>query len=99
MVLIDTNHRCTADEIYIEMLGVAPEWRGRGVARRLMRHASAMAQLKQMRRLTLEVASDNRPAIGLYRKMGFEIQSDHRSRLLNWITGHPGFYQMEKQIG
>jgi ribosomal protein S18 acetylase RimI-like enzyme len=98
MVLIDTHHQCNKDEIYIEMLGVAPNWRGQGVARQLLSHAKAVAQVHNISRLTLEVSIDNAPAIKLYQQRGFEIKSTHRSRLFRWVTGHPGYHQMEKEI-
>jgi ribosomal protein S18 acetylase RimI-like enzyme len=44
------------------------------------------------------VVNDNLPAIQLYEKMGFTTQSEQRSRLLRWITGHSGYYTMAKEI-
>jgi ribosomal protein S18 acetylase RimI-like enzyme len=98
MVLIDNNHRVGNDEIYIEMLGVAPAWRGRGIARYLINHARVVAQTRHLKRLTLDVATDNIPALELYKKLGFAIKSKQHSRLLRWITGHPGYCEMVKEI-
>lgn len=99
MLLLDSRHRPKDEEIYIEMLGVEPGWRGQGVARRLLTHAEVVAQEQQIDRLALTVVSDNDLALRLYAKMGFAVQFEQRSRLLNWITGHPGYYEMAKQVG
>jgi ribosomal protein S18 acetylase RimI-like enzyme len=98
MLLIDTNYQLNEDEGYIEMLGVDPAWRGQGVARHLITQAEAIACQQDLSQLTLVVVSDNTPAIHLYEKMGFAINSERRSRLLKWITGHPGYYEMVKYL-
>lgn len=98
MLLIDRHYPGHRDEVFIEMLGVAPALRGRGVAHRLMQHAEALARAQNINRLTLTVVSTNAPAIHLYRKLGFKTRSEQHSRLLKWITGHSGYYEMEKQL-
>ena len=98
MMLVDNNHQCGSDEVYIEMLGVASGWRGQGIARGLMRHAETVARAAGVNWLSLEVASDNKPAIQLYEKLGFELKKEHHSRILKWITGHPGFFEMAKPL-
>jgi ribosomal protein S18 acetylase RimI-like enzyme len=96
MLLIDNNYRPGQDEIYIEMLGVSPDRRGQGLAKRLMTHAEVVAQAENVHSLTLNVVRDNIPAITLYQKLGFEITREYRSRALKWITGHGGYYEMVK---
>ena len=59
------------EEAQILDIAVAPEQRGRGIARLLMDHAVAVAQEKQAEVLTLEVRSTNSPAITLYERCGF----------------------------
>jgi ribosomal protein S18 acetylase RimI-like enzyme len=81
------------------MLGVAPGWRGRGIARALMGHAEAVAKAAEATWLTLEVVSDNRPAIQLYEKQDFKIKRHRHSLILKWITGHHGYFEMAKGIG
>jgi ribosomal protein S18 acetylase RimI-like enzyme len=98
MLLIDTNYQLKEDEGYIEMLGVDPAWRGQGVARHLITQAEAIACQQGLSQLTLAVVSDNIPAIHLYEKMGFAINIERRSRLLKWITGHSGYYEMVKKL-
>ncbi|WP_049722864.1 GNAT family N-acetyltransferase/peptidase C39 family protein [Gilvimarinus polysaccharolyticus] len=55
----------------IYSLAVAPEARGRGLARALMEAAEACARLRGALFLRLEVADSNEPAIGLYRSLEF----------------------------
>ena len=98
MLLIDNDHQVNGDEIYIEMLGVDPAWRGQGVARHLIIHAETIACGQGLNQVALAVVSDNTPAIPLYEKMGFTISAERRSRLLKWITGHSGYCEMVKQL-
>ncbi|MBI1880013.1 MAG: GNAT family N-acetyltransferase, partial [Chloroflexi bacterium] len=98
MLLIDNDRQLSGDEIYIEMLGVDPAWRGQGVAHHLIAHAEAVARRQSATQLALAVTSDNTTAIHLYEKIGFTIRAERRSPLLKWITGHSGYYEMAKQL-
>lgn len=55
----------------IHDLAVLPEWRGRGVGRRLLEAAEERARREGCCRLTLEVQEDNLRARGLYERFGF----------------------------
>jgi ribosomal-protein-alanine N-acetyltransferase len=59
------------EEAQILDIAVAPELRGRGVARLLMDHAISVAREKQAEVLALEVRSTNNAAINLYERLGF----------------------------
>ena len=52
-------------------LGVAPEWRSRGVAAGLMEEAVAWGRSVGVRKIILTVFPDNLAAVRLYRKFGF----------------------------
>lgn len=53
---------------------VAPEWRGRGLARRLMEEAIGRArQIAGMRYVLLSVSAGQDAARGLYAGLGFEV--------------------------
>lgn len=54
-------------------VAVLPEYRRRGIARKLVTAAIDMAQVKQVNTVTLEVISDNHPAVKLYESLGFQI--------------------------
>jgi len=63
------------------VLGVAlvPEFRGKGIGARLMRKAIAAAWKRKFTRVELAVREDNRPAIALYKRLGFELEGVRRN--------------------
>lgn len=56
---------------YITSVSVLRAWRGKGISARLISHCIEHAKVSGMRQISLEVASDNTPAIRLYEKNGF----------------------------
>jgi GNAT superfamily N-acetyltransferase len=60
-----------ADEFELAKLTVSPEFRGHGIARRLVEHCIAFARDRGARRLMLLSNSQLQPAIRLYESMGF----------------------------
>ncbi len=52
-------------------LFVEPDWRGRGIGRKLMRRVEAWAQGHNCCKITLEVRRDNEAARNLYRGLGY----------------------------
>ena len=67
------------EEAQILDIAVAPEQRGRGVARLLMYHAIMVAREKKAELLALEVRSTNSSAITLYERCGF-VRTGIRSK-------------------
>lgn len=66
---------------HVASLGMAvhDDWHGRGVGSALMDAAIDLTEnWLNISRLELTVFVDNEPAIGLYRKYGFEIEGTHR---------------------
>ena len=61
------------DEAHISTLATHPDFRGRGVASRLLQTALAYSIHRGARTATLEVRQSNLPAINLYRKLGFRF--------------------------
>jgi ribosomal-protein-alanine N-acetyltransferase len=59
------------EEAQILDIAVAPEWRGKGIARILMDYAISVASEKKAEILSLEVRSSNIAAITLYERCGF----------------------------
>lgn len=98
MVLVDNDRPLQDGEVYIEMVGVSPDWRGRGLASRLIAFAEGIAHSERANLLTLNVVSGNAAAIGLYKKMGFVTTAEKQSRTLKLITGHDGYLEMSKQL-
>jgi GNAT superfamily N-acetyltransferase len=56
--------------LYLEDLFVKPEFRGRGLGRRLLEHLAKIAVDRQCGRFEWTVLDWNEPAIGFYRKLG-----------------------------
>ena len=52
-------------------IGLLPEWRGRGVGRRLLEATLTQARRSGFKRIELDVHADNSRAIALYEKAGF----------------------------
>ena len=63
--------RLAADEAELMTIAVDPKWRGRGIGAALLRAAFEDLLMSSARRLFLEVAADNQPALALYRAHGF----------------------------
>jgi ribosomal protein S18 acetylase RimI-like enzyme len=56
-------------------MGVSPAYQGRGIARELLERGISLANAAGIHRVELEVRSDNRRALELYRSMGFAVES------------------------
>jgi L-phenylalanine/L-methionine N-acetyltransferase len=60
-------------------MGVRDSWQGKGVGSALMRAALDLADnWLGLKRIELTVYIDNKRAIALYRKFGFEVEGTHR---------------------
>ncbi len=55
----------------IMTIATAPEFRGQGVAKKLISAMAEMLKEKELRWLTLEVRPSNAQAVGLYQALGF----------------------------
>lgn len=64
--------------LYLEDLFVVPEWRGRGVGRRLLAHLARIAVERGCGRLEWAVLDWNEPAIGFYRRLGARVMDEWR---------------------
>lgn len=65
------NQTIGGEAIELVYLGVSKSHRGRGLASRLMKRAIERAGSMGLDRMYVAVDSDNTPAIGLYRNLGF----------------------------
>lgn len=62
--------RTAADEAELLSIGVDPAWQKRGIGRLLVESLCDASQRAKARRLYLEVAADNLPALRLYTTLG-----------------------------
>ena len=65
--------RLVADEMHILKVAVTPALRGRGIASWLLERCFDLCVEHGARSAHLEVRPSNRPAVELYRKLGFEV--------------------------
>ncbi len=65
--------RVITDEMQLLRIAVAPRWRRRGVASKLLDKCFALALEKGAVSAILEVRPSNKPAISLYHKLGFHL--------------------------
>lgn len=82
------------EEAQILDIAVAPELRGRGMARLLVHHAVAVARDKGAELLTLEVRATNLSAITLYERCGF-VRTGLRHK---YYEGRDDAVLMEKKL-
>jgi ribosomal protein S18 acetylase RimI-like enzyme len=73
LVALYENDRVTR-RAYITYVGVIPEFRRRGVARRLLERSMLRLRESGMRFVELEVRVDNGHAFSLYQQFGFEVR-------------------------
>lgn len=66
-------------EAFLVAMWVDPAFRGRGVGEALIDQVAAQARADGIRRLLLDVVTDNEPAIRLYERLGFE-RTEHVER-------------------
>jgi RimJ/RimL family protein N-acetyltransferase len=59
-------------------MGLLPDWRGRGVGRRLIERTLEAARTFPLARVELAVRADNGGAMALYRRVGFEEEGRRR---------------------
>jgi ribosomal-protein-alanine N-acetyltransferase len=71
------------DELHINNLAVAPEYRRRGVATALLMFVLREAEKLGARRATLEVRRSNEPARHLYERLGFAAAGVRRAYYSN----------------
>jgi len=64
--------------LYLEDLFVVPEWRGRGVGRRLLARLAQIAVERNCARMEWSVLDWNEPAIAFYRRLGASTLGEWR---------------------
>ena len=61
------------EEADVTAFGVLPELQGRGYGRQMLRDAIDLLRAAGQERITIEVATDNENALGLYQSCGFDV--------------------------
>ena len=68
-------------DLYISNICVDKKHRDKGIGGFLLQHTLLLARKKQVKRILLDVSSDNRNAIRLYEKNGFQINKITTTKL------------------
>jgi ribosomal-protein-alanine N-acetyltransferase len=66
-------YRIITGEMHLLRIAVAPQWRRRGVASKLLDTCFSLAHKNGAESAILEVRPSNKPAISLYHKLGFHL--------------------------
>lgn len=61
------------DDVQINNVAVHPDYRGRGIGEAMLRSTVDRLKKEKVSFISLEVRCSNAPALGLYKKLGFEI--------------------------
>jgi RimJ/RimL family protein N-acetyltransferase len=80
VMIITESTRKTCHRAYM-VIGIREDWRGHGLGKSLIREGIEWAKERSLTRLELTVVTDNKPAITLYKRMGFEIEGTKRQSL------------------
>ncbi|WP_267226343.1 GNAT family N-acetyltransferase [Dyella silvae] len=86
------------DMHYLAHLAVAPELRGQGIGRALIDQLMSTARAVGRHRVVLDVAASNPRAEALYRRTGFQVVGERKSRLGNAWGKVPDHRRMERLI-
>lgn len=73
------SFNCLFDECYIGNIAVLPEYRQKGVAKKLLSSAIALSIEMNAAFISLEVRESNSPAINLYKKFGFKEEGRRKN--------------------
>lgn len=79
---------------HLYTIAVDPKLQGRGLGRKLLDRCLKEARQRECDRFSLEVRADNKPAIALYEKSGYEIVG----RAVKYYEDGCDALQMEKQL-
>lgn len=86
--------RATSTQARLYSLVVHPQHHGRGIARALLETVERAAATRGCHRLSLEVRTDNAPALRLYQKAGFQLIR----QITDYYADHAPALRLEKPI-
>ncbi|MDA1106878.1 MAG: N-acetyltransferase [Proteobacteria bacterium] len=86
--------RTTSTQARLYSLVVHPQHHGRGIARALLETVERAVTARGCHRLSLEVRTDNAPALRLYKKAGFQLIR----QITDYYQDHAPALRLEKPI-
>ncbi len=91
-------YRPRPDEAYLFGLAVAPAYRRRGIAARLLDAAEQHARALGKRRMIAHVARDNAASLALFRRRGYDVAAPSGRALARLRPVSPAFLSLEKAL-
>ncbi|PJZ46361.1 GNAT family N-acetyltransferase [Leptospira brenneri] len=79
--------------LYLGHIAVSETERNKGIAKQLIEYM--IGKYTKHKTISLDVSAENKPAISLYQKLGFEIKETRHP--LGWEGTIPSHYYMEKK--
>jgi RimJ/RimL family protein N-acetyltransferase len=80
LIAMGGNAKRNEHSVYL-VIGILAQYRGLGVGTKLFDHLEKWAMEHNVHRLELSVVTRNEAGLGLYNKMGFEIEGTKRNSL------------------
>lgn len=97
-LILHDEEEVKRDELYIANLAVADKQRRRRIGWTLLELAEGMAKKAGMKKISLMVENENRNAIALYEKFGFDTVKTFIHPHQIALTGSPGYGRMIKKF-
>lgn len=88
----------SSNSLDIESVAVDPEYRGKGLAKRLFQYMEELAKGRGYEEIVLEVREFNHEAIGLYEKLGFRKTEFLKNYYSEKLDGSRNAFRMEKRL-
>jgi ribosomal protein S18 acetylase RimI-like enzyme len=86
------------EDMYIDILAVSPDMRGKGVGTRLLEAVFQIAREKKFKSVSLEVVDTNPGARRLYERLGFVARRTYPYPYLRGIAGFSASIKMIKPL-
>lgn len=81
LFVVGGSARRTAHSVYL-VIGILKDFRGLGIGTKLFQQLEEWAVVHNIHRLELTVVTRNKAGVGLYKKLGFEIEGRKQHSLL-----------------
>lgn len=98
MLLSYPRYSSKSSEAYVERLVVSPDFRRRGMARRLLSAAEDLARDRGKKTVGLHVTGDNLQALRLYEAEGYQEISRQRSLIAAYFLDVREWLYMKKEL-
>jgi ribosomal protein S18 acetylase RimI-like enzyme len=83
---------------HVAELAVEENARKKGIGATLLEYGKSMAKEKGLKKYTLHVDAENKPALRLYERIGFELVKKKKNILARWLLGVKIWYFMSQDI-